>query len=71
MIRRPELIDEALCCGWVDGKPKRINAISYTIRFSPRTPRSTRKEATKVRRLRQLIDYLAAGRAIPPLAGKF
>ena len=70
MIRRPEAVDEELGCGWVDGKRKRIDAISYTIRFSPRTPRSTWKEETKARRLRQLIDDSAAGRAIPPLVGK-
>lgn len=29
-------LDEALCFGWIDGVRKRKDAVSYTIRFSPR-----------------------------------
>jgi uncharacterized protein YdeI (YjbR/CyaY-like superfamily) len=32
----PESVDEALCVGWIDGLRKRIDALSYTIRFTPR-----------------------------------
>jgi uncharacterized protein YdeI (YjbR/CyaY-like superfamily) len=32
----PESVDEALCFGWIDGLRKRIDAASYTIRFTPR-----------------------------------
>jgi uncharacterized protein YdeI (YjbR/CyaY-like superfamily) len=32
----PESVDEALCFGWIDGVRKRIDDVSYTIRFSPR-----------------------------------
>jgi uncharacterized protein YdeI (YjbR/CyaY-like superfamily) len=35
-----ESIDEALCFGWIDGIRKGIDAISYSIRFSPRKPTS-------------------------------
>jgi len=35
-----ESVDEALCVGWIDGVRKRIDEDSYTIRFSPRRPRS-------------------------------
>ena len=31
-----ESVDQALCFGWIDGVRKRIDAVSYTIRFSPR-----------------------------------
>ena len=31
-----ESVDEALCFGWIDGIRKRIDEISYHIRFSPR-----------------------------------
>ena len=36
----PESVDEALCFGWIDGLRKSIDEVSYTIRFSPRKPRS-------------------------------
>jgi uncharacterized protein YdeI (YjbR/CyaY-like superfamily) len=35
-----EALDEALCFGWIDGVRKRVDAVSFTQRFSPRTPRS-------------------------------
>jgi uncharacterized protein YdeI (YjbR/CyaY-like superfamily) len=34
-------VDEALCFGWIDGVRKRIDEVSYTIRFTPRKPTST------------------------------
>lgn len=40
-ITWPEAVDEALCVGWIDGVRKRLNETSYTIRFTPRKPRST------------------------------
>jgi len=39
-ITWPQSVDEALCFGWIDGKRRRIDAESYTIRFSPRKPGS-------------------------------
>jgi len=36
----PESVDEALCFGWIDGIRKRIDDDTYTIRFTPRRPRS-------------------------------
>lgn len=36
----PEAVDEALCCGWIDGLRKGIDDVSYAIRFTPRKPRS-------------------------------
>ena len=35
-ITWPESVDQALCFGWIDGVRKRIDEISYTIRFTPR-----------------------------------
>ncbi|GAC1348664.1 MAG: YdeI/OmpD-associated family protein [Ktedonobacteraceae bacterium] len=40
-ITWPEAVDEVLCFGWIDGVRKGIDDISYTIRFTPRKPRST------------------------------
>lgn len=36
----PESVDQALCFGWIDGVRRRIDDESYSIRFSPRKPRS-------------------------------
>jgi len=33
-------VDEALCYGWIDGVRKSIDAISYSIRFTPRKKNS-------------------------------
>lgn len=35
-----EALDEALCFGWIDGVRKSLNETSYTIRFTPRKPKS-------------------------------
>jgi uncharacterized protein YdeI (YjbR/CyaY-like superfamily) len=35
-----EAVDEALCFGWIDGVRRRLDDESYTIRFTPRRPRS-------------------------------
>jgi uncharacterized protein YdeI (YjbR/CyaY-like superfamily) len=39
-ITWPESVDEALCFGWIDGIRRTIDEESYTIRFTPRRPRS-------------------------------
>jgi uncharacterized protein YdeI (YjbR/CyaY-like superfamily) len=36
-----EAVDEALSFGWIDGVRRRLDDESYTIRFTPRRPRST------------------------------
>jgi len=57
----PESVDEALCFGWIDGVRKRINEISYQIRFTPRKPDSI-WSAVNVARVQALI---AQGRMRP------
>jgi hypothetical protein len=39
-ITWPESVDEALCFGWIDGIRKSRHDLSYTIRFTPRKPKS-------------------------------
>ena len=39
-ITWPESVDEALCFGWIDGIRKKIDNVSYKIRFTPRRPKS-------------------------------
>ena len=36
----PESVDQALCYGWIDGIRRSLGPESYTIRFTPRKPRS-------------------------------
>jgi uncharacterized protein YdeI (YjbR/CyaY-like superfamily) len=52
-ITWPEAVDEALCAGWIDGVRKSIDADSYTIRFTPRKPRSI-WSAVNMRRIEEL-----------------
>ena len=48
-----EAVDEALCFGWIDGVRKSLDDASYTIRFTPRKPRST-WSAVNIRRVEEL-----------------
>jgi len=52
-IRWPESVDEALCFGWIDGIRKRVDEISYQIRFTPRRPGSV-WSAVNITRAKQL-----------------
>jgi uncharacterized protein YdeI (YjbR/CyaY-like superfamily) len=53
-ITWPEAVDQALCFGWIDGVRRRVDDASYTIRFTPRKPRST-WSAVNVERMKELI----------------
>ena len=57
----PESVDEALCYGWIDGRRRGLDAESYTIRFTPRKPRS-KWSAVNLRRVPELV---AEGRMLP------
>jgi len=52
-ITWPELVDAALCFGWIDGVRKTIDEISYTIRLTPRKPTST-WSAINIRKIQEL-----------------
>lgn len=39
-ITWPQSVDEALCFGWIDGVRRSVDAESYSIRFTPRKPKS-------------------------------
>jgi uncharacterized protein YdeI (YjbR/CyaY-like superfamily) len=54
-ITWPESVDEALCFGWIDGVRKRVDDVSYTIRFTPRKPQSI-WSTINTRRARALIE---------------
>ena len=60
-----ESVDEALCFGWIDGIRKRIDDVSYSIRFTPRKPGSiwSAVNIAKVARLEADGRMTAAGNA--------
>lgn len=54
-ITWPESVDQALCFGWIDGIRKRIDDVSYTIRFTPRKQRSN-WSAVNIARVQELTE---------------
>lgn len=53
-ITYSEALDQALCFGWIDGVRKSVDAASYTIRFTPRKPKSY-WSAVNTKRAKELI----------------
>lgn len=62
-----EALDEALCSGWIDGLRKGLDGERFTIRFTPRKPKSV-WSAVNIRRASELAK---AGRMKPPGAAAF
>ena len=60
-ITWPESVDEALCHGWIDGVRRRLDETSYTIRFTPRRPRSI-WSSINIARMKVLLEQ---GRVTP------
>jgi uncharacterized protein YdeI (YjbR/CyaY-like superfamily) len=56
-----EAVDEALCFGWIDGVRRRVDDARYTIRFTPRKPRSTWSAVN----IAKVTELEAAGRMTP------
>lgn len=54
-ITYPEALGEALCFGWIDGVRKRIDAETYSIRFTPRNPGSL-WSTVNTRRAEELVS---------------
>ena len=53
-ITWPESVDQALCFGWIDGIRKRIDEMSYQIRFTPRR-RGSIWSAINIKRAHELV----------------
>lgn len=53
--RLPEAVEESLCFGWIDGKGQRIDETSYSVRFTPRRPRSFWSKVN-IARVKHLIE---------------
>jgi uncharacterized protein YdeI (YjbR/CyaY-like superfamily) len=64
-ITWPELVDEVLCFGWIDGVRRGIDDESYTIRITPRKPTSNWSSVNikRVGELEQQGRMTPAGRA--------
>lgn len=56
-----ESVDEALSFGWIDGRGKRVDDERFTIRFTPRRPRSVWSD----RNIKRVEDLTAQGRMRP------
>jgi uncharacterized protein YdeI (YjbR/CyaY-like superfamily) len=54
-ITWPESVDAALSFGWIDGVRRRIDDVSYSIRFTPRRPRSI-WSAVNIKRVEELTQ---------------
>ncbi len=57
-----ESVDEALCWGWIDGICKKLDAIRYVHRFTPRRPKSIWSKIN----LAKVADLEAQGRMEAP-----
>jgi uncharacterized protein YdeI (YjbR/CyaY-like superfamily) len=56
-----EAIEVALCFGWIDGRANRVDDDWYTIRFTPRRPKSTWSQ----RNVETVARLVAEGRMRP------
>ena len=61
-ITYKQAVDEALCVGWIDGVRKSVDEGRYTVRFTPRRPRSIWSRVNTTR-MKELIEL---GRVAPP-----
>ena len=52
----PESVDQALCFGWIDGIRRRIDDVSYSIRFTPRRKGSI-WSAVNIGRVAELTEH--------------
>ena len=52
-ITYPEVVDEALCEGWIDSIVRRVDEASYMVRLTSRRPRSNWTD-TNLRRVDEL-----------------
>jgi len=50
-----EAVEEALCFGWIDSLPKKIDEHRSALKFSPRRPKSVWSELN-IKRVQELID---------------
>lgn len=54
-INWSESVDEALCFGWIDGVRRSVDGESYSIRFTPRNPKSN-WSAVNIKKVAELTE---------------
>jgi uncharacterized protein YdeI (YjbR/CyaY-like superfamily) len=62
-----ESVDAALCVGWIDGVRRSLGEDAYTIRFTPRRPRSIWSRVN----IEKYAALLAAGQVLPAGAAAY
>jgi uncharacterized protein YdeI (YjbR/CyaY-like superfamily) len=53
-IAYADAVEEAICCGWIDGKIKKLDEARFVRRFTPRHPKSA-WSPTNIERARRMI----------------
>ncbi len=68
MLLYLDAVEEALCCGWIDGVKKKLSETELAQRLSPRSKKSSWTELNKerVRRLEKLGLMTDEGRRVLP-----
>lgn len=56
-----QALDEALCIGWIDGVRHSVDGASFSVRFTPRKPRS----AWSTINIKRFLELQSAGRVKP------
>jgi len=56
-----QALDEALCLGWIDGVRHSLDAASFSVRFTPRKPRS----AWSTVNIKRFLELQSEGRVKP------
>ncbi len=71
-IELSEIIDTALCYGWIDSLPNKVDEFRYKLRMSPRNPKSnwSRVNKEKIERLIAQSKMAPAGLEMVSLAKK-
>ena len=59
----PEIVEEALCVGWIDSIRRSVPGDGWTIRLTPRRKRSIWSAVN----VAKVAELQAAGRTIPPM----
>lgn len=57
-LSRNDVVDEVLCFGWIDSRPKKLNSEAYLLLVSPRRPKSVWSAINK----RKIILLIANGK---------
>lgn len=61
-VTYPQALDEALCYGWIDAVRRSVDEISFSVRFTPRKPRSTGSRVN----IEHVMRLIKAGRTAKP-----